>query len=239
MSVAEKLRETLILLVPVVPLGQNEENIVINETYDIGPAGTSEKNRLVPLVPKLVPTDLPTPLNNVGPTGTSKNLSSGPESTILEKRIVEPPSEDLAHWDQRDQTKMEFPKTNDKSLGAGQLQVDEDPVSLGERIGIKYGNETPDVLGEPVIRHPANGAPLAYANDEPHVKVFDWALLNLRFAPWEKLDIWKLATDCGLSTGEARNGLNRLIQDGDVNVERNRGREYYWLAPPKYGETGE
>jgi hypothetical protein len=239
MSVAEKLRETLILLVPVVPLGQNEENIVINETYDIGPAGTSEKNRLVPLVPKLVPTDLPTPLNNVGPTGTSKNLSSGPESTILEKRIVEPPSEDLAHWDQRDQTKMEFPKTNDKSLGAGQLQVDEDPVSLGVRIGIKYANDTPEDLGEPVIRHPVDGTPLAYVNHEAHVKVFAWALLNLRFALWEPINIGKLAMECRISVKEARFGLDQLVQEGDLKVERNRGREYYWLAPPRYGRGTE
>jgi hypothetical protein len=236
MSIAEKLRESLKTLVPVVPLGQNEENNKNKATYVNSVLGPVGKNRLVPLVPSLVPDSLPDTMDR---GGISRKLSSDPEPINHEELDSTRQSERLAHWDQGDQTKMPFPETDIQTSGPSQRQFDEDPVSMGERIGIKYGSETPDTLGDPVIRHPANGAPLAYVNDEPHVKVFAWALLNLRFAPWEKLDIWKLATDCGLSTGEARSGLNRLIQDGDVKVERDRGREYYWLAPPKYGETGE
>lgn len=98
---------------------------------------------------------------------------------------------------------------------------------------------SPEDLGEPVILHPADGTPLAFKNAESHIKVFAWALLNLRFAPWEQLAIGKLAMECGLSIGEARKGLNILIQDGDLKVERNRSREYYWLAPLSYPEPKE
>lgn len=229
MSIAEKLRESLKTLVPVVPLGQNEENIDNKVAYVFYHLGPVEKNGLVPLVPNVVPTDLSPLLNNLGPPGTRGNSSVGPESEVPGNLVLAPSSGDLAQWDHWDQTKMTFPTDIQTQLMTG-----EDPVSLDERIGMKFGHETPGDLGVPVIRHPVDGTPLAFENDEPHVKVFAWALLNLRFARWEQLDIGKLATDCGLSIGMTRKGLSKLLEDGDLRMERDRGREYYWLAAPKY-----
>ena len=37
-----------------------------------------------------------------------------------------------------------------------------------------------------------------------------------------------------LSFSDARKGLARLVQDGDLKVERDRGKEYYWLTPLWY-----
>ncbi|MDA8027549.1 MAG: hypothetical protein M0Z25_01005 [Nitrospiraceae bacterium] len=234
MSIAEILRESLKPLVPVVPLGQNEENVYNNATSVDRHVGTSEKNGLVPVVPDLVPRPFSDSRSNFGTSGTSVKLSSGPEAMNREELVLAPQSENMAQLDQRDQPKMPFPETDVQTSGPSQLQGNEDPISMGERIGIKYASETPEDLGEPVIRHPADGTPLAYVNDEPHVKVFAWVLLNLRFALSDQLDIGKLARKCRLSIGEARKGLNRLVEDGDLKVERNRGREYYWLAPPRY-----
>lgn len=230
MSIAEKLRESLKTLVPVVPLGQREENFDNKATSVFDQLGPVEKNGLVPLVPNLVPTDLSPPLNNLRSPGTRGDSGSGSKSEILGKLVVAPPSGDLADCAQWDQTKMPFPETDIQT----QLMAGEDPVSLGERIGMKFGNETPGDLGVQVICHPVDGTPLAFENDEPYVKVFAWALLNLRFARWEQLDIGKLATDCGLSIGTTRKGLNKLLEDGDLKMERDRGQEYYWLAAPRY-----
>lgn len=88
--------------------------------------------------------------------------------------------------------------------------------------------------GAVVLRHPTGGMPIAYENDPPHIRVFAWALINLLFVPWEVTDLGKIARDCALSFSDARKGLARLVQDGDLKVERDRRKEYYWLAPLRY-----
>ena len=79
-----------------------------------------------------------------------------------------------------------------------------------------------------------DGTPLVFNNDPPHIRVFGWALIKILFVPWEPTDLEKIAKDCAMTISEARKGLAKLIQEGDLMVKRERGREYYWLAPLRF-----
>lgn len=100
-----------------------------------------------------------------------------------------------------------------------------------------YADPAKTIMDENAIRLPIiqkDGIPLAWSNDPPHIRVFAWSLTNLRFALWEPTDLERIARDCALSFSDARKGLARLVQDGDLKVERDRGKEYYWLTPLWY-----
>lgn len=100
---------------------------------------------------------------------------------------------------------------------------------------LENSNRTPN-FGAVVLRN-HDGSPLVYENDPPHIRVFGWTLINLLFVPWERTDIGKIAKECALSISEVRKGLARLIQDGDLMVEKERGKEFYWLAPIRYPDS--
>lgn len=96
------------------------------------------------------------------------------------------------------------------------------------------GLAPPIPIGELVIED--RGVPLAWTNDPPFVRVYAWALVNLRFGPsLAPPDIQKLATDCRIDVVEARQALEQLVEDGDLIVgSERRGRGTYWLAPLRW-----
>ena len=79
------------------------------------------------------------------------------------------------------------------------------------------------------------GATLA---DPPHIRVYAWCLVNLRFGPIfsPPTDLPKAAEECQLSIEEIREAFGKLLQDGDLQVERDRQSrtDIYFLAPIKW-----
>ena len=112
-----------------------------------------------------------------------------------------------------------------------------DPVSIGERIGIKYEQEIPESLGKPIFWH--KGTPLAYENDPPHIKLYAWATVSLSLFPGRPLsvDAEPVGRLLGLSSREVREALSRLARDGDLVRSWEGGRELYRLNV-KYPEGG-
>ena len=80
----------------------------------------------------------------------------------------------------------------------------------------------------------SNGRPTgATLADQPHIRIFAWSLMNLRFGPFlsAPTDLSKAAEECRLAIGETREAFRRLHRDGDLLVERGRGgRDVYYLA---------
>lgn len=125
-----------------------------------------------------------------------------------------------------------------KSTGAEYLpgeRVDASPEKLrtwAERGLVRIENTESSCLfsnGRPT------GATLA---DLPHIRVFAWCLVNLRFGPFRSspTDLSKAAEECRLSIEEIREAFRKLLQDGDLLVERERGgRDVYYLAPVRWG----
>lgn len=80
----------------------------------------------------------------------------------------------------------------------------------------------------------SNGKPTgATLNDPPHIRTYAWCLANLRFGTIfsSPTDFSKTAKECHLSLREVREAFGRLLKDGDLKVERTRGRDIYFLAP--------
>jgi hypothetical protein len=81
----------------------------------------------------------------------------------------------------------------------------------------------------------SNGKPTgATLADLPHIRVYAWALQNLRFGPLLSFptDLSKAAEECRMSLIETRGGFKKLLHDGDLLVERGRGgKDVYFLAP--------
>lgn len=80
----------------------------------------------------------------------------------------------------------------------------------------------------------ATGATLG---DPPLIRVYAWSLVNLRFGPIlsQSTDLSKVAEECRLSIEETREAFRKLLQDGDLLVERDRRRgDIYFLAPIKW-----
>ena len=90
-----------------------------------------------------------------------------------------------------------------------ELITESDPVSLAERIAIRYESETPSILGKPVIVD--RGVVLACEGDHPHVKVYAWALLHLNTGEARPLDISKAVKDCRLTAREVREAISKLV----------------------------
>lgn len=84
-----------------------------------------------------------------------------------------------------------------------------------ERIGLRF--DGPEAAGEPTLRHPVDGQPLAFKEDAPHVRVFAWCLLNLRIGFPMEIDIPTVASACGLSHAETSEAINLLILENDLS----------------------
>ena len=85
----------------------------------------------------------------------------------------------------------------------------------------------------------SNGRPTgATLADSPHIRVYAWSLVNLRFglifSP--PTDLPKAAEECQLSIGEARDAFRKLLHDGDLLVEQDRRTrtDIFYLAPIKW-----
>ena len=80
----------------------------------------------------------------------------------------------------------------------------------------------------------SNGKPtFATTADPPHIRVYAWCLVYLRFGPLlsSPPDLSRAAKECRLSLPEVRESFDRLLQEGDLKVERTRQGEIYFLAP--------
>ena len=110
-----------------------------------------------------------------------------------------------------------------------------DPVSIGERIGIKYEQEIPESLDKPIFWH--KGTPLAYENDPPHIRLYAWATCHLFSGRPLAVDIEPVARLLDLSSREVREALSRLVKDGDLVRTWERGRELFRLSI-QYPEGG-
>ncbi len=117
-----------------------------------------------------------------------------------------------------------------------------DPVSLSERIGIKYEQEIPDTLtvrgDHPEDTEKALGKPcfiyrdhvLAWENDPPITKVYAWATVNLFPGRPLTVDPDSTARLLGLTPREVKDALLRLVRDGDLERTTQRGgRDLYRL----------
>ncbi len=81
----------------------------------------------------------------------------------------------------------------------------------------------------------STGATLA---DPPHIRVYAWCLVNLRFGPIlsPPTDLSKAAEECRISIGETREAFGKLLHDGDLLVERDRRArtDIFYVAPIKW-----
>lgn len=80
----------------------------------------------------------------------------------------------------------------------------------------------------------ATGATLA---DLPHIRIFAWSLVNLRFGPLlsSPTDLSKAAEECRMPVEETREAFRQLLRDGDLLVERDRRHgDIYYLAPIRW-----
>ena len=110
-----------------------------------------------------------------------------------------------------------------------------DPVSVAERIGIKYEQEIPDTRGvradhpedtEKVLGSPAfiyRGQILAWEKDPAHTKLYAWATVNLFPGRPLAVDIDSTARLLELTPREDRDSLARLVKDGDLERTMQRG----------------
>lgn len=102
-----------------------------------------------------------------------------------------------------------------------------DPVTIAERIGLRFEQEIPEKLGKPIFWH--KGVPLAWAQDTPEIKVYAWCLVNL-FPGWPlSVNAEPVGRLLGLGPLEVREALARLTKDGDLARTMERGREVFRL----------
>lgn len=113
-------------------------------------------------------------------------------------------------------------------------RTDTDPVLLAERIGLKFGNETPEVLGDPLIVY--QDFTLSWTNDPPHIRLYSWCMVHLHSGQALPLDERKAANDCALTVQEIRGGIARLIKEGDLVMEKVRWKETFRLVIQYPGE---
>ena len=133
----------------------------------------------------------------------------------------------------------EFLQALDTEAGGGKSKIvpetlpfpdpieEADPVTLAERVGIRFEAETPENLGNPVFQY--RGHILAWENDAPETKVYAWGLVNLFPGRPLAVDINSMASLLQLSPREVREALSRLTKDGDLVRTWERGRELFRL----------
>ena len=110
-----------------------------------------------------------------------------------------------------------------------------DPITLAERVGIRFEAETPESLGNPVFQY--RGHILAWENDTPETKVYAWGLVNLFPGRPLSVDAEPVGRLLGLSPRAVRETLARLTKDGDLVRTWERGRELFRLSI-QYPEGG-
>ena len=92
-------------------------------------------------------------------------------------------------------------------------------------------------IEDPPSRLFSNGKPTGGPLDDPPlIRIYAWCLLNLRFGPTlsTPTDFPRAAEECCLSVEETREAFRKLVCDGDLRFERDRGRECYWLSPIRW-----
>jgi len=109
----------------------------------------------------------------------------------------------------------------------------------------KQNLESPSLTPLPVVVA-SDGRVLAWTNDPPIIRLYAWALQNLRFVPvdaptakslkvssgeMDRLRIGKLARELRMPDREVQAALNQLVREGDLMVKTERGLRIYWLAP--------
>ena len=101
-----------------------------------------------------------------------------------------------------------------------------------------YENENAELEFSFSSRLFSKGKPTgATLTDLPHIRVYAWSLLNLRFGPLlsRPTDLSRVAEECRLTIGESRDAFRKLLREGDLQVERGRmGRDIYYLAPIRW-----
>lgn len=124
------------------------------------------------------------------------------------------------------------------SEGVWYWELVRDPITLAERIGIRFEAETPDekALGKPVFQY--RGHVLAWEKDTAETKVYAWCLINLFPGRPLSVDIDNTARLLHLTPREVREALSRLTKDGDLVRVQERGRELFRLNI-QYGGTHE
>ena len=105
--------------------------------------------------------------------------------------------------------------------------------------------ESPSLTPLPVVVA-SDGRVLAWTNDPPVIRLYAWALQNLRFVPvdgptakslkvssgeMDRLRIGKLARELRMTDREVQTALDQLVREGDLMIKMERGLRIYWLAP--------
>ena len=110
----------------------------------------------------------------------------------------------------------EFLQALDTEAGGGKSKIvpetlpfpdpieEADPVTLAERVGIRFEAETPENLGNPVFQY--RGHILAWENDAPETKVYAWGLVNLFPGRPLAVDINSMASLLQLSPPRSQGG---------------------------------
>ncbi|EQD24412.1 MAG: hypothetical protein D084_Lepto4C00444G0001 [Leptospirillum sp. Group IV 'UBA BS'] len=116
-----------------------------------------------------------------------------------------------------------------------------DPVSLAERIGIRFESEIPTPegtggLGKPVFTY--RGHVLAWEADPPHVKFYAWCTVNLFPGRPLSIDTEPVGRLLGLTPAQVREAIIRLVREGDLVRTRERGGELFRLNV-QYAEGSE
>ncbi len=124
------------------------------------------------------------------------------------------------------------------SEGVWYWELVRDPITLAERIGIRFEAETPDekALGKPVFTY--RGHVLAWEADPPHIKLYAWATCNLFPGRALSVDIEPVGRLLGLSSREVREALSELVKSRDLILMREKGRDLFRLNI-QYGGTHE
>ena len=84
----------------------------------------------------------------------------------------------------------------------------------------------------------SNGKPTgATLADPPYIRTYAWCLANLRFGPIfsSPTDFPKVARECRLSIPDVRESFEKLLKDGDLNVEKSRRGDIWFLAELRWG----
>jgi hypothetical protein len=96
---------------------------------------------------------------------------------------------------------------------------------------------------------PSDGRVLSWTNDPPVIRLYAWALQNLRFVPvdgptakslkvssgeMDRLRIGKLARELRMTDREIQAAFDQLVREGDLMFKTERGRRIYFLAPLRF-----
>ena len=108
---------------------------------------------------------------------------------------------------------------------------DDHETGLGEiHPTLSGGSENPRLF--------SNGKPtFAMLADPPHIRAYAWCLANLGFGPdlaGSPTDLSRAGKECRLSLPEVREAFGKLLKEGDLKIERNRGGDLWYLSPARW-----